>query len=87
MHELFLHYSLIKNVLRVQSNFGTLGLILFGGLLRSAVCDPHFGAARVPWIFRGATSGEGKLAGSRTPPLQQLRCSQSHDGASSHGCL
>lgn len=46
MHELFLHYSLIKNVLRVQSNFGTLGLILFGGLLRSAVCDPHFGGCK-----------------------------------------
>lgn len=31
MHELFLHYSLIKNVLLVQSKFGALDLILFGG--------------------------------------------------------
>lgn len=31
MHELFLHYSLIKNVLLVQSKFGALDLISFGG--------------------------------------------------------
>ena len=46
MHELFLHYSLIKNVLLVQSNFGALDLILFGGLLRSAVCNPCFGGCK-----------------------------------------
>lgn len=31
MHELFFHYSLIKNVLPVRSKFGALDLIFFEG--------------------------------------------------------
>lgn len=50
MHELFFHYSLIKNVLLVQSKFGTVDLILFEGPIEVTQIS---GLQPVLWGLRG----------------------------------
>lgn len=94
MHELFLHYSLIKNALLVQSKFGALDLILFWGggaslrKLGSGFCSLCFGVSRGHREIWGVTSGEGELKGSRArPPPPTAQLFSASEPASSHGCF